>query len=175
MDASQGIEKREDLHRSSRGERRRIVVLAGYMEWILTPAETNGHYCMLETFVPPGAGVPAHQHAEQEAFYVMEGTLEVARSGPGGLEWFPVGVGDSIHVPSNQIHGFRNTSLANARILVTADAGLGAFFEEAGVPVTPGTAPAGPPSAADIERVRTIAHKYGHRFVPSAPGPRGQV
>ncbi|MGA2647823.1 MAG: hypothetical protein ABSF15_24250 [Candidatus Sulfotelmatobacter sp.] len=55
------------------------------MEWKLTAEETGGHYCVLETFVPPG--VPPHQHVEKEAFYVVEGTLEVARLGSAGLEW----------------------------------------------------------------------------------------
>ena len=154
------------VQRSCRGERRRIVVLASCMEWILTPAETNGHYCMLEAVVPPGVGVPPHQHVDQEAFYILEGALEFARFGPAGLEWFPAAAGDSIHVPSNEVHGFRNTSAMNARALVTGTAGLGAFFEEAGVPLAPGTSPpTGPPSAADIERVLTIARKHGQRFV----------
>lgn len=167
MDAREAFNTQKNIQRSSRGERRRIVILAGYMEWILTPAETNGHYCMLETFIPPGAGVPPHQHVGQEAFYVAEGTLEVARLGPGGLEWFPVTAGDSIQVPSNQIHGFRNASSTNARTLVTATADIGAFFEEAGIPIAPGaTPPTGPPSPADIERVLTIARKHGHRFAP---------
>jgi quercetin dioxygenase-like cupin family protein len=136
------------------------------MEWILTPAETNGHYCMLETFIPPGAGVPPHRHVDQEAFYLIEGALEVARVGSRGLDWFPLTVGESIHVPSNEIHGFRNASATNARTLVTATAGLGAFFEEAGIPIAPGTSPpTGPPSAADVEWVLTIARKYGHHFV----------
>jgi quercetin dioxygenase-like cupin family protein len=164
--AARQINMQETIQRSCRGERRRIVILAGYMEWVLTPAETNGHYCMLETVIPPRAGVPPHQHVDQEAFYVVEGTLEVARLGSGGLEWFPVAAGDSIHVPSNEIHGFRNASTTNARTLVTATAGLGAFFEEAGIPIAPGVPPpTGPPSAADIERVLTIARKHGHRFV----------
>ena len=52
-----------------------------------------------------------------------------------------------------------------ARTLVTATAGLGAFFEEAGIPIAPGMSPpTGPPLAADIERVLTIARKHGHRF-----------
>jgi quercetin dioxygenase-like cupin family protein len=166
MDAGDAVNTQKAIQRSSRGERRRMFVLAGYMEWILTPAETNGHYCMLETFIPPGAGVPPHQHVDQEAFYVVEGALEVARLGSAGLEWFTVSAGDSIHVPSNEIHGFRNASKANARTLVTATAGLGAFFEEAGIPLAPGTSPpSGPPSPADIERVRAVARKYGHRFV----------
>ena len=154
------------LQRTSCGERRRIVVLAGYMEWVLSPADTNGHYCMLEAVIPPGVGVPPHQHADQEAFYILEGALEVARSGPTGLEWFPVAAGDSIHVPSNEVHGFRNVSTRSARALVVGTAGLGAFFEEAGVPLAPGTSPpTGPPSPAEIERVLAIARKHGQRFV----------
>jgi quercetin dioxygenase-like cupin family protein len=162
MDAAHEINTRK----SRRGERLRIVILAGYMEWILTPAETAGHYCMLETLIPPGGGVPPHQHVDQEAFYVVEGTLEVARLGREGLEWFPATAGDSIHVPSNEIHGFRNAGSTNARTLVTATAGLAAFFAEAGIPIPPGTPPpVGPPSAADVERVLTIARRHGHRFL----------
>jgi quercetin dioxygenase-like cupin family protein len=63
-----------------------VRVLAGCMEWKLTAEETGGHYCVLETFVPPGTGVSPHQHVDQEAFYVVEGTLEVARLGSVGLE-----------------------------------------------------------------------------------------
>jgi quercetin dioxygenase-like cupin family protein len=166
MDAAQKISAQKALQTSRRGERQRIVILAGYMEWILTPAETDGHYCMLEAVIPPGAGVPPHQHVDQEAFYIVEGALEAVRLGPAGLEWFPVSAGDSIHVPGNEIHGFRNAGTTNARTLVTATAGLAAFIAEAGIPIPPGTSlPAGPPSAADVERVLTIARKYGHRFV----------
>src|SRR5580700_4263092 len=114
MDATQEISTQKAVQTSRRGERRRIVILAGYMEWILTPAETNGHYCMLETVIPPGAGVPPHQHVDQEAFYIVEGALETVRLGPAGLEWFPVSAGHSIHVPSNEIHGFRNAGTTNA-------------------------------------------------------------
>ena len=39
--------------------------------------------------IPPGAGVPSHQQVDQEACYIVEGTLEVARLGSGGLECFP--------------------------------------------------------------------------------------
>jgi quercetin dioxygenase-like cupin family protein len=166
MDASEAINMQKTIQTGSRGERRRIVILAGYLEWILTPAETNGHYCMLETFIPPGARVPPHQHVDLESFYIMEGALEVAFLRSGGLDWCPVTVGDSIHVPSNEVHGFRNTSTTNARTLVTCTAGLGAFFEEAGIPIAPGAAPPnGPPAAADVERVLAIARKHGHHFV----------
>jgi hypothetical protein len=48
MDASEACNTRKTIQRSSRGVRRRMEILAGYMERILTPAETNGRYCMLE-------------------------------------------------------------------------------------------------------------------------------
>lgn len=167
MAASESFSGQRIIQKSSRGARRRIAILAGYMEWILTPAETDGHYCMLETLIPPGAGVPPHQHPDEESFYIVEGTLEVARASSGGLAWFPVTAGDSIHVPGNEVHGFRNIGTTNARTLVTGTAGLGAFFEEAGIPITTETPrPTGPPSPAEIERVLSIARKYGHRFLP---------
>jgi quercetin dioxygenase-like cupin family protein len=154
------------VHYSRHGERRRIVVLGGYMEWVLTPAETNGLYCVLESFIPPGAGVPPHQHLDWEAFYVLEGSVEFARSGGEGLEWFAARVGDSIYVPSNEVHAFRNASTTPVRALVTGTAGLGEFFEEAGTPLPPGgTLPSVPPSRADVERVLMIARRHGHRFM----------
>ncbi|MGA7381529.1 MAG: hypothetical protein WBX03_11810 [Terriglobales bacterium] len=73
--------------------------------------------------------------------------------------------GDLIHVPSDEIHGFRNASPTNTRTFVTATVGLGAFFEEAGIPISTGTSPAtGPPPPADIDRALKIARKHGHRF-----------
>jgi quercetin dioxygenase-like cupin family protein len=165
MDASQESNTQAAVHRIRRGEGR-TVRLFGLLEWKLMPAQTEGHYCLLETVVAPGMGVPPHQHADQEAFYVLEGSLEVARLGPGGLEFFPATAGDFINVPSNEVHGFRNPGGAPARILVMATAGLGAFFLEAGVPVLPGeAAPTGPPSQAEIERILAVARKHGHRFL----------
>jgi hypothetical protein len=42
VDASEACNTRKTIQRSSGGVRRRMEILAGYMEWILTPAETNG-------------------------------------------------------------------------------------------------------------------------------------
>jgi quercetin dioxygenase-like cupin family protein len=148
-----------------RGSGPKIRVLTGQMEWILTPSDTGGQYCMLETFVPPGGGVPPHQHPDHEAFSVIEGSIEVARMDESGLSWIPASAGDVINVPSDEIHGFRNTNDAPARLLVTGSARLGAFFEEAGVPLAVDTAPSAP-TAQDVQRVLAIAQKYGHRFLP---------
>jgi len=142
-----------------------MAILAGYMEWILTPAETDGHYWMLETFIPPGAGVPPHQRAESRGVDIVERTLEVACLGSGGLGVVPSHSRRLNPRASNEIHGFRNASTFNTRTLVTATAGIGAFFEESGIPIAPGTSPpTGPPALADIGRLLTIARKHGHRF-----------
>jgi hypothetical protein len=39
--------------------------------------------------VPPGAGVPLHHHAVQEAFTLLEGSAEFGRLGDDGEEWLP--------------------------------------------------------------------------------------
>jgi quercetin dioxygenase-like cupin family protein len=104
---------------------------------------------------------PASDH---EAFSVIEGSIEVARMDESGLRWIPASAGDVINVPSDEIHGFRNTSDAPARLLVTGSARLGAFFEEAGDPFAVDATTA--PTAQDVQRVLAIAQKYGHRFLP---------
>jgi hypothetical protein len=67
-------------------------------------------------------------------------------------------------VPSDEIHGFRNTT-AQARLLVTATEGLAVFCEEVGLPL-PGTpASAEPPSAEENERMLAISRKHDIRFL----------
>lgn len=148
-----------------RGKCQRFRLVAGYSEWRLTAAETGGQYCVIESLVPAGTGVPVHRHADQEAFYVLEGALEFATVRPSGVEWFSASEGDSVNAPSNEFHGFRNVSTRPARLLVMATAGLAAFFEEAGTPLEPGALAAGPPSPGEVERVVAIARKHGHVFL----------
>jgi quercetin dioxygenase-like cupin family protein len=148
-----------------RGERDTVDVLGIWCEWKTTEDETNHHYSVMEMMVPPGAGVPLHRHAIQETFAVLEGAAEFGRLGENGEEWQAIAVGDVVNVPNWAYHGFRNTSHALARIQLTCAAGLEPFFRECGIRVEPGEAPnPTPPSAAEIERVATIAAKHGSYF-----------
>src|SRR5262245_3843495 len=49
---------------------------------LLTGEQTAGAYAVVEAFVPPGGGPPAHVHSrEDEAFLVVEGESEFAVGG----------------------------------------------------------------------------------------------
>lgn len=52
---------------------RRINVLGVELEWKLRSGDTLNQYCVLGATVPPGVGIPPHQHPQQEAFFVLEG------------------------------------------------------------------------------------------------------
>lgn len=148
----------------TKGAGRKADVLGVILEWKLAAAETDGAYCVLEATVPPGVGVPMHQHAEQEAFYVIEGEASFARMGEKGVEWIAATPGDVVRIPGDVMHGFRNAGSAPVRLLITAEGKLAEFFEEAGAPVKPGVA--GPPAMEEIQRVMAIAEKHGQRFAP---------
>jgi quercetin dioxygenase-like cupin family protein len=158
-----------NVQKIRRDEGKIIDVLGMQMEWKVTEAETGGHYCLFDMLVPPGAGVPLHQHEPQETFVVLEGEAEFGRMGPNGEEWLKALPGDAVNIPSWTMHGFRNTSGSVVRILLTCNAGMEAFFREAGVPVAQGgSLPVGPPSPTEIERVIGIAIRRGQRFMAPA-------
>jgi cupin superfamily acireductone dioxygenase involved in methionine salvage len=46
--------------------------------------------------------VPPHQHREQEAFFLLEGTAEFASMREGTLQWKPVSAGEMINIPSDE-------------------------------------------------------------------------
>jgi quercetin dioxygenase-like cupin family protein len=152
-----------------RGQRDTVNVLGIWCEWKTTEDETNHHYSVMEMTVPPGAGVPLHHHAIQETFTVLAGSAEFGRLGKHGEEWLAIASGDVVNVPNWAYHGFRNSGNSPVRIQLTCAAGLEAFFRECGIEAEPESAPSGAPlSNADIERVATIAAKYGSFFYTGA-------
>lgn len=140
-------------------------VLGITLEFKLRSQETGGQYCVVAATVPPGAMVPPHQHVEQEAFFVLEGTGEFASLIDGELTWKPVHTGEMVNIPSDTVHGFRNTSGESMRCLITAQPGIERFFAEAGTPLP--SEPAAPTAEA-VARVLAIAEKHGQRFLPPA-------
>lgn len=136
-------------------------ILGVLLEW-----KARGPFCLLEATVPPGVGVPLHQHAEQETFYVLDGEASFAREQEGAIHWIAARPGDTVRIPGDAMHGFRNAGSATVRMLIAAEGKLGDFFAEAGVPAD--AAAAGPPAPDEIARVLAIAEKYGQRFAPPA-------
>ena len=111
------------------GDQRHIVRGAGdEYAYLAVGQETDGRYFMMEAVVPPGGGPPPHvQTKEEEAFYVLEGTVTFWAEG----EQVEAGPGTFLHIPSGASHNFRNESHTVARMLILfAPAGIEVMFGE---------------------------------------------
>src|ERR1700732_1493474 len=80
---------------------------------LLTGDDTAGRYTLIDMHVPPGGGPPAHRHDFEEMFSVLDGEIAVTfRGAPRTAR-----AGETINVPANAPHRFRNTSGQPARLL----------------------------------------------------------
>lgn len=149
----------------------KIELLGVELKWRITDAETNNQYCILEATIPPGVVAPPHCHPDQETFFILEGAPEFAQESPHGLEWCFAVPGETIHIPSMALHGFRNPTTSDVRVLITCSPNLGRFFDEAGLPFgyeSPYRHKI--PSVEQVQRVMEIGARYGHIFSSSKPG-----
>jgi quercetin dioxygenase-like cupin family protein len=127
-------------------------------------ASTGGALGLVEASIPPGSGPPPHRHTrEDEAFYLLAGSLEIRAD----EDIVHATAGDFVFLPRGGVHGFRNMGLDAARSLILiSPAGFEEFFADAGAPAQPGV-PAPPPDAAELARVLATAPRYG--VEPSPP------
>lgn len=120
--------------------------------------DTDGAFTLFEASVPPGGGPPPHIHLrEDEAYYVLEGELEVLDSDRP----FVATAGSYVYIPRGVLHRFKNVGETVARMLIFfTPAGFDEFFFEVGQPaVVEGTAPE--LGSEEIERILELAPKYG--------------
>ena len=136
---------------------------------LLRGEDTAGRYCLIDMHIPPGGGPPPHRHDFEETFVLLVGELEATFRGVKQT----VRAGETIHIPANAPHQFRNVSEAPVRALCTcAPAGQEKFFEEVGVPVATRTTPPPPldeaAEAAFQAKAGALAAKYRTEFIPKA-------
>lgn len=132
-----------------------------------TAADTGGRLTMWEAVVPPGAGPPPHAHRHQdEAYYVLEGELEVLN----GDATFTARAGSFVFIPRGAVHAFRNRSDAPSRMLIwMTPAGFEDFLFFVGQPAQAGQ-PAPPPAPDEIARSIALAPRYGLELhLPDVP------
>ena len=55
-----------------------ISVIGDTYRIIMESEQTNGAYALIDMLIPPGGGPPPHSHINfQEAFYIIDGEIEV--------------------------------------------------------------------------------------------------
>jgi hypothetical protein len=86
----------------------RVDLFGPTVEFLTSPQEPSIDFCVLRGVIPPGFSVPLHSHPDTEDFFVISGEVKALRQGTQGYEWIVLKVGDYLHVPSGERHGWRN-------------------------------------------------------------------
>ncbi len=105
--------------------------------WVLghkiSPVEVTGNYDMVIGETAPNIpGPPPHSHTKlNEVFLVLEGEMEFTVNG----ELKKLGVGESIDLPPNVIHTFKNAGASTCKwVNIHSPKGFLSFFNEMGIP-----------------------------------------
>lgn len=136
-----------------------------------TAENTGGTLTLMEATMPPSGapqgGTPPHiHHRRDQAFYVLEGEIEIT----DGERAFVAGAGSFLFVPRGTVYTSRNAGTGTARMLgIALPAGAEGFLREVGQPAgqparQAETAP--PPGPEEMERVLAAARKYGMEMLP---------
>jgi mannose-6-phosphate isomerase-like protein (cupin superfamily) len=135
------------------GEGKTVSVIGNSYTYKASGKETRGGYALLEGTVV-GDGPPPHIHkTEEEAFYVLEGSLNVLV----GEQTIKANAGAFVLVPRGTVHTYSTTGTSAKILIIISPSGFEKFFEEI----------AGPP---DFEKIKALAPKYNLEFVGPPPG-----
>ena len=132
-------------------------------------ATTDGDLCLVETTAPVGLGPSLHvHHDEHEAFYVIEGELEVVCGG----ERYVAEAGAFAFLPRGIAHTFRVVGDRPARLLTIAvPGGLEGFFRGAGRPAEGPGLPAR--AEVDIALLKEVSERFNVEIVGPPLGVGG--
>ena len=146
------------------GEGRSLWVLEELVTRKVASEQTGGAYSLFEVVSHPQCGPPPHiQHREDEAFYVLEGEYEFLVEG----RTLRMPAGSLLYVPKGNLHAYRNVGEGTGKMLVSQTPGglHERFFEDLGKPAGDTSTP-GPEEPPNVQRVVTIAAKYGIEISP---------
>jgi mannose-6-phosphate isomerase-like protein (cupin superfamily) len=125
---------------------------------------TQGRFAFLDQRVAGNYAVPQHvHHAEDEAWYVLEGEVTFYC----GDETFTTGPGAWVFLPKDVPHAFRVGPAGGRLLTFSAPADFANFVMAAGKPAPRLTAP--PPEPPELERLAAIAAKYAIEIVGPPP------
>ncbi|SFO43371.1 cupin domain-containing protein [Sphingomonas sp. OK281] len=111
---------------------RHISLVGDTYTILVSGAQTDGRYCLIDMLVPDGSGPPPHRHDFEEMFSLLEGELEFTFRGETQTVKAPM----SVNIPANAPHVFKNVSGKTVHMLcMCTPAGQEEFFMAVGVPV----------------------------------------
>jgi quercetin dioxygenase-like cupin family protein len=141
------------------GAGRSFVLMGSTLTFKDEPDDNGDALLASEHECPPGLGVPPHRERNHEAFYVLDGTLEVEADG----ERYRLEAGAFLAMPAGVVHSLHNPGPDTMRVLtiVSPGAGHARFFAAAS-------------EQSDPERVQQIAHQCGIDFVSPKEGDDGR-
>jgi oxalate decarboxylase/phosphoglucose isomerase-like protein (cupin superfamily) len=90
----------------------------GTIKWFVTPSSVEGASSTFgEVIINPGQGHARHNHPDaEEVIYVISGeALQMVDDG----EPFPIGEGDTVHIPTGAFHSTFNSTWRPLRLIVT--------------------------------------------------------
>lgn len=125
--------------------------------------DSKSPFSVVENSMPEGSHTPFHRHdGEDEAFYVLEGSLRLYLEG----RMVDAGPGSYVHLPKGTPHGFVTLSPVRMLVLCGTD-GFAEMVREAGAPAP---RPELPPAAApDLARLGAACDR--HSIVILGPLP----
>lgn len=130
----------------------------------VSPQETDNAYLIVEVVSQPGGGPSfLHTHEPQETFYVAEGVFEVYGQDEHGQKYaIRAEAGDTVHVPANVPHGFKNVGREVGRMILTYEPAqpMLNFFQEIGIPMTNRSTLPDLGDELDTSRIMTVLEKY---------------
>lgn len=126
---------------------------AGVMRILAGADSTDGSFSLVEATEEPGSAAPLHiHHGEAEAFYLLDGEIELTC----GEQTLTASTGDFVYTPKDVSHKYIVVGERPARVLLLfSRSGFERFFLDAGAPLD--RPPAGPP---DPEQMRRVLEKY---------------
>jgi quercetin dioxygenase-like cupin family protein len=127
--------------------------------------DDNGNALMLfEHRMQLTHGVPPHGEHNHEAFYVLEGTLEVEADG----ERYRLGPGEFLSLRPGVVHSLHNAGPGMMRTLTLVSPGSqhARFFSTLGEPIDDPSNPPQPSGPPDVERLQRVGRECGIEFLP---------
>lgn len=128
---------------------------------LLSGDDTDDKYCVIDMLVPPGGGPGPHRHDFEETFTLLDGEIILTFRGETSV----ARVGDTVNIPANAPHSFKNTSERPARMLcICSGPWQEQFFAAVGVPVDGRSTPPPEPTEAMMADFKKVAAELAPKY-----------